>query len=369
MKRNISDLLDHCVPEDLELGGGSYYDPKRIKQLTMERAVGAAPRSRKKKVRLFRLLASVAAICALSISALAVGHMMGAGELFLSFFAGTEGTLSGGQMTAIDRVGMTFEGGVTCSGATITPVAALADRNVYYLRLRVEAPAGIVLPDLDEDTEGYYQLSGDKTGESIEYDFSAYDLYGYNQYLNWLPDEDPTDNKKEVVLILTKQPGNDLCFNDNIPKTLTIHGLWVQSPDKIYREIFSGEFTFDIGTHYESSIVSLDCQGMSWHSDLPEFTVHVNRLELSPLSLTAWYEIEGELNYDELSGMEFVMPGAGDVRVVLKDGTVLSWDDHSFGENNSDWDSVEYMLFAQPLDLEQVDYILLNGTQIPVRLS
>ena len=83
-------------------------------------------------------------------------------------------------------------------------MAALADRNVYYLRLRVEAPEGTVLPDLDEDTEGYYQLSGNKTGEFIEYDFSAYHMYGYNQYLNWLPDKDPTDNQKEVVLILTK---------------------------------------------------------------------------------------------------------------------------------------------------------------------
>ena len=109
MKRNISDLLDHCVPEELELGGGAYYDPRRIKQLTMERAVGAAPR--KKKVRPFRLLAVAAAVCALSVSALAVGHMMGAGDLFRTFFAGTEGTLSEGQITAIDRVGMTFEGG------------------------------------------------------------------------------------------------------------------------------------------------------------------------------------------------------------------------------------------------------------------
>ena len=108
---------------------------------------------------------------------------------------------------------------------------------------------------------------------------------------------------------------------------------------------------------------------MSWHSDLPEFTVHVSRLELSPLSLTAWYETEGEPNYDAFSDVEFVMPGAGDVRVVLKDGTVLSWDDDSFSEGNSDWDSVEYMVFAQPLDLEQVDYILLNGSKIPVRLS
>ena len=368
MKRNISDLLDHCVPEELELGGGAYYDPERIKRLTMERVVGAAPR--RKKVRLFRLLAVAASVCALSVSALAVGHMMGAGDLFLTFFAGTEGTLSEGQMAAIDQVGMTFEGGVTCNGATITPVAALADRNVYYLRLRVEAPEGTVLPDLDEDTDGYYQLAGDKSGEFIEYDFGAhYDIYGYNQYLNWLPDEDPADNKKEVVLILTKQSGTDLCFNDNISKTITIHGLWVQSPDKIYREIFSGEFTFDIGLHYESSIVSLDCEGVSWHSDLPEFTVHVNRLELSPLSLTAWYETEGEPNYDAFSDVEFQIPCAGDVRVVLRDGTVLSWDDDSFSDSNTDGDGVEYTLFAQPLDLEQVDHILLNGTRIPVQLS
>ena len=81
---------------------------------------------------------------------------------------------------------------------------------------------------------------------------------------------------------------------------------------------------------------------------------------------------EGEPNYDELVGVEFKIPCAGDVCVVLKDGTVLSrGDGHSFSDSNTDGDGVEYMLFAQPLDLEQVDYILilLNGSKIPVRLS
>ena len=58
----------------------------------------------------------------------------------------------------MDRIGQTFEGGVTSNGTTMTPVAALADRHAYYLRLRVEAPEGVVLPDLDEDVDGYYQL-------------------------------------------------------------------------------------------------------------------------------------------------------------------------------------------------------------------
>ena len=128
----------------------------------------------KTRVRPVRLLIAAAIAAALSVSALAATRLLG-GELFGDVFS-QGSSLSQGQIDAIDRLVQTFEGqdgsipaAVTDNGATITPIAALADENVYYLRLRVEAPEGTALPDLDMDRdEAVYQLFGPEGEDRLE---------------------------------------------------------------------------------------------------------------------------------------------------------------------------------------------------------
>ena len=77
----------------------------------------------RKHIRPLRFLAVAAIISTLTVSAFAVGHVLGAGALLQNFFAEKNGSLSDGQIQVIDQMGKTFENGVTSNGTTITPIA------------------------------------------------------------------------------------------------------------------------------------------------------------------------------------------------------------------------------------------------------
>lgn len=376
MKRNISDLLDQYPAGDMELGGNTPYSHTRIKEITMNQ-INTETKTSKRSFKPARLLIAAAVVAALSVSAFAADRIFGAGELFQDFFAREGGSLSQGQINTIDQLGhaageaaASLPAAVTQNGATITPLAVIADENIYYIRLRVEAPEGTALPDLDGDTQGYYQLEA-----SLETPECAYMEFGYNEVKTVLDDDDPTDNRKEFVLcFLTPEGETDLKFNDEVSKTLAISGLWIQSPDKEYTPIFTGDFVFDFGLSFQSQAIDLDAAGLTWHDELIDYTNTIQALSLSPLSLT--YRVDCSLPRNDSVG-----PFFGDIKIVLKDGTV-------FFSENQDYDAMRhyiqtrpvtlpitgepwgafrnYIPFDQPLDLSQVDYVQYGDSKIPV---
>lgn len=192
--------------------------------------------------------------------------------------------------------------------------------------------------------------------------------------MDWLPDSDPTDNIKEVVLRYTV--AGDEKFNDGVSKLLTIHGLWVQSPDKDYTQILSGEFTFDIGMYYESKIIALNCEGAAYYSQKGGFTNRLESMELSPLSLS--YRFQSTM----LDNIWYGPAVFGIIQIVLKDGTVfydesreaIPRSDISITEPEFDipvsddfvTDHEECIFFDTPLDLTQVDYVQYGEYKIPV---
>lgn len=374
MKRNISDLLDDYVDRSVTLNSAAPLSPARIKELTMNQITEYKQTSESTPTRRFRtparLLIAAAAVAVLSASALAAGYVFKAGELLQNLFSQDDAPLTPGQVEMLDQIGRTFEGGVTSNGTTITPVAALADENIYYLRLRIEAPEGVVLPDLDGDTDGYYQI-----GYTL--DLSAYDSEcGYGSFLEALPDSDPTDNVKELVMQFSKQTGTPLAYNDGVSKPLTIQSLWIQSPEKEYTQILSGEFTFDIGLYFESKEIALDCDGLSWTSGVWGFTNYPERIVLTPLGLA--YRFQTNVN-----NYNVVCPGLGDFKIVMKDGSVFLEEAESLTPRQMDprFDPAsdisdtpvntieEYVPFDTPLDLTQVDYVQYGDHKLPVALD
>lgn len=376
MKRKISDLLDG-YPADVDLNSPTPLSPSRIEELTMNIITNQSKHKRRVPLRALAVAAIAAILCG---SALAVGQTLGAGDWFRSFFTPEDGTLTDTQLGLMDEMGQAFEGpdgatpaAVTCNGATITPLAALADENVYYLRLRVEAPEGTVLPDLDGETEGYYQLSSLEQENRITLDCTegAYETSGWSLQLFWQPDDDPADNAKEVVLRFVRQDSTDLCFNDGVSKRLTIQGLWVQNSVKKYTPVFTGEFAFDIGLSYESRTVSPDCAGLTYeNSVLGGYTNTLTSLSLSPLSMTCSFSTT-LLENDTLS------PAPGPFEIVMKDGSVFysdraEWVDFEvyFGDPEVRWGSLPYpdkestFIFDELLDLDQVDYIRYGENRI-----
>ena len=385
MKKRITDLLDGYADGRVELSGDTPLSSARIKELTMSKIV---PNKKKMTRWPVRLLAAAAIVAALTASAFAVVHIAGAGELMQNFFKRDDAPpLTTGQIGALDRVGKTFGEGVTDNGATITPIAAVADKYCYYLRLRIEAPEGAVLPDLDPNTDGAYQLDGtnwpeekmtftSETGEEIK---------GHGRMIECLPDDDPTDNVKDLVVryeALGPEKEGYAVFNDGSLRILTIHGLWIQSPDKIYTPVFTGEFVLDVGGCFDERVLTVDCGGADYRDRTGYgYTMWMDQVVLSPLSITVNYRD----NVNQ-AGSEFIGAGIEGLQIVMKDGAVAAdyvpwW---KYGNEDGDypmpdeWDPAamlsdgpvrtleSYDLFDQPLDLDQVDYIKFGEHIIPV---
>ncbi len=372
MTERFSDLWEGVDTPELTGEEATPLDRERVRNLVRARI--APKKARRRPLR--RLLLAAGTAAALALGAGAAAGYFTPSQVFAPYFGEETAPLTDGQRDALDTVGRTFPDGVTSNGATLTPLAALADENCYYLRLRVEAPVGTVLPDLDGETEGYYQLFGMGKGEALELDLSAYEDYGWDLSLDWLPDDDPTDNVKEVVLRYVKQPDTALDFHDGISKPLTIHGLWVQSPDKEYTPVFTGEFTFDIGLYFESQVVEVDTLGATFTNSTYGFTNRLEELTLSPLSLSCRWSTNLEEN-------GIIGAALGDLRIVLKDGTVF-WPkettvrnpdkrDSRFDESSvkdtfvHTYDTSE--VFDAPLDLSQVDYIQYGDTKLTLPQS
>lgn len=382
MKRNISDLLDRYPAEDVELGGNNPYSPTRIKEITMKN-IHTETKSRKRGFKPARLLVAAAVAAAFTVSALAAGRLLG-GELFGDVFSRGNDSLTPGQMETIDRLVQTFEGqdgaapaAVTDNGASITPLAALADGNIYYLRLRVEAPEGTALPDLDWERDGAcYQLFGPEAADrlTLEPAQGAYpaDAFGYQLDFRPLPDSEPNDNVKEFVVQFTNLSDDGITLNDGVSKQLTIHGLWTQDSDKVYTPIFTGEFAFDIGLNFQSQLLDLAVDGLTWSTRAEDefrgvaydVTNTVKQMSLSPLSLS--YRYTTTLPKDN----NWIGAGLGPVEIVLKDGTAIPCIhgcDTDVGDSQTGTRELEgFVVFDQPLDLSQVDYVQYGENKIPV---
>ncbi len=395
MKRNISDLLDGYLAEDMELGGVPPYCPSRIKEITMNHIMNTEHNDQPKTKaragrRPMRLLIAAAVIAAFSVSALAAGRILGGGELFGNVFSQEKDALSQGQLDAIGQLVQSFEAqdgsipaAVTDNGATITPIAALADENIYYLRLRVEAPEGTVLPDLDwERDEACYQLFGDEAANdlTLEPAQGAYPEYAFGYQLDFrpLPDSDPNDNIKEFVVQFANLSENGITLNDGVSKVLTIYGLWIQDPGKNYTPIFTGTFTFDIGLNFQSQTAALPVEGLTWHHDLLDYTNTLQAMTLSPLSLS--YQVDSTMPENDRVGAQL-----GTLEIVLKDGSVFYAESTEYDEQLARYierGEIElpltgeptgvfenYIVFEQPLDLTQVDYIRYGEAKIPVTVE
>lgn len=382
MKRNISDLLDRYPAEDVELGGNTPYSPTRIKEITMKK-IHTETKSGKKGFRPARLLAAAAVAAAFTVSALAAGRLLG-GELFGDVFSRGDGSLTPGQMETIDRLVQTFEGqdgaapaAVTDNGASITPLAALADENVYYLRLRVEAPEGTALPDLDWERDGAcYQLFGPEAADhlTLEPAEGAYpaDTFGYQLDFRPLPDSEPNDNVKEFVAQFTNLSDDGIALNDGVSKVLTVRGLWTQDSDKGYTPIFTGTFAFDIGLNFQSQLLELEAGGLTWSTRAEDelrgvaydVTNTVAQMSLSPLSLS--YRYTTTLPADN----NWIDAGLGPVEIVLTDGTeipCIHGHDTDVGNSQTGARELEgFVVFDQPLDLSQVDHLQYGDNKIPV---
>ena len=346
MKRNISDLMDHIQDVDIPVSCQTPLSSQRIKELTMRKI-----KNNKGRRLTFRVMLVAAILVVLGVSVVAADQIWGVSGVFLGHYADD---LEQEDIEAIDTLGASFPGGITSNGATITPISVLGDDDYFHMHIRVEAPEGVVLPD-----GIIYQISGMEIGTQMTLDTprSLYKDLSSNAVLVVLPDEDPTDNVKEFVLKwFTIDDQVDLKFNDGVSKILTIHGLYEQIENGVYREIFSGDFIFDIGRYQLVEIAKPNVTGLS--ADYNAYTVTLQTMTVTPLSIHYTYSADKPCDPAD--------PPRGEFVIVLNDGTQIETDKGLIGSSDDKqvWESWAH--FYDPIELKDIDYILFGEHKIEV---
>lgn len=409
MKRRISDLLEGIREDTVELNTQTPLSSNRIKELTMSK-INSEKKTHNTKRIAFRILVAAAAISLLTVTAFAAENVFGAGDWFRDILGNRleedrktvqqEGlditlpeTVSQEQIDVVNELGQVFEEtSIESEGTTMTLTAAYADANVIHLYFQAEAPEGTVLPD--GILYQFYNYNAEDWNILELPQGAPYELSGYNVDVEALPDADPTDNRKDFHVTIYTQSGMEMQFNDGVSKLYHITGIYEQVVDMNgdedgYVRLAPGSFTFDIGIANEAKVVELDVDGLTygghrtrtWTHDSPckefckenltgqtdpdtglpihaeswDYTVTPKRLAISPLS--ADWACDYTCSDDRASfGLSF--------RVVMKDGSSPLLVDGGGSYNDEKCMSSGTNYFSTPIDLSQVDYILIGDPEI-----
>lgn len=409
MKRRISDLLEGIREDTVELNTQTPLSSNRIKELTMSK-INSEKKTHNTKRIAFRILVAAAAISLLTVTAFAAENVFGAGDWFRDILGNRleedrktvqqEGlditlpeTVCQEQIDVVNELGQVFEEtSIESEGTTMTLTAAYADANVIHLYFQAEAPEGTVLPD--GILYQFYDYNAEDWNILELPQGAPYELSGYNVDVEALPDADPTDNRKDFHVTIYTQSGMEMQFNDGVSKLYHITGIYEQVVDMNgdedgYVRLAPGSFTFDIGIANEAKVVELDVDGLTygghrtrtWTHDSPckefckenltgqtdpdtglpihaeswDYTVTPKRLAISPLS--ADWACDYTCSDDRASfGLSF--------RVVMKDGSSPLLVDGGGTYNDEKCMSSGTNYFSTPIDLDQVDYILIGDPEI-----
>lgn len=368
MKRNLSDMLDEVLADDIELNEKTPLSVRRIRERTMSE-IG------EKKTHTIRWLPRVAAIAAvimlMTVSVFAADQVFNGGEFFGGFF-GKE--FSEKQISLFDDIGHEFDQTVTDGGATVTLLWGIADEDCMYLHIQVTAPEGIVLPDLADNQA--YSL----TDKNLQYQAFVHYLPAYVQTNDWsksyayptvtpLPDDDPTDNFKEFVVRLWKDSDNkDYIFNGPWPKRFTFEGLFIHAlRDVGCEKLFVGDFEFDISINNENrelQTITVDAGGVSYYNEEYDFTTTVNSVTITPLRIMV------DCDRTE-SNNKYIFPKGGPIQIVMKDGTTVDAMDayydaaaHFYPHPDSVVDIETESRFDIPIVVDDIDYLIIGENHI-----
>ena len=423
MKRRISDMLDHYRDDTVTMEHTAPLSSERIRELTISKI---NQKDKKGKRSGFRILVAAAIIAALSMTAFAAEEIIGAGDWFQDILnaqlekerikaqleeneekvASLREAVSAGQLEVVNDLGRVFnEQTQTSQGTTVTMHAAYGDAHILHLYFTVEAPEGTVLPDdifyTFHDGNEEYTDKEDRYLPLTPDEDAPYKTISQQVDIEALPDEDPNDNKKDFHVLINGQAGDDCSFNDGYSKFFNIRGIWQQIPNVNMDEdgfelLAPGEFSFDVGLPGETAMLELKeaegfvyggaktrtwthdspchalCEenltgetdpetGLPIHSESWVYEVTVKKLSISPMSVE--WEVEYTCDNDQMDfGLDF--------QVVMKDGTSPMVGSGGSMSNAPSWltggvgKTSGLTYFSVPIDLEEVDYILIGDEEL-----
>lgn len=344
----ISELLDSYYDDTVEIRGAMEVDLEEVRQRTRQQVKAAGLKRRRPARRMFGLLlAATLAVCAVAGGAVATVNHVRAADVLGSLIQREE-PLTEEEKQRLEDISATADAedgegvlpSVTSNGTTMTPLAVIYDGHQLYLQLKIEAPEEIVFEDLGE---GYCYHLTSTDPETGGYGFFPDSEAGWGGGTRSAQCSETEPN----VLILTL---NYTFWDGEGPSVMHIDGLALEHPDKEYTQILTGSWAFELGgvdqveaITYATNKLSYDCYLPPVESYTDVFqdwlggTITVtfdSNVEVTPLGVYAQWHYNENL----LEGYSFVH----EVRyeVYYKDGT----------------------LATVPYDLDQVDYVLVDGT-------
>lgn len=353
MKKKIPELLDFddeiVVTDEIR----NLFDPEEIKEMTMNKIHQNEPQASRVRKPAMVILAAAAA-AALTMTAFAAYQFLIADQ-----FGGYFGELTNDQAEVMEQIGTGEMPACTANGTTLTPLTAIGDESQCYMKFRLEAPEGTEWPETEEEwkalhifaptAEDWYSIA-DENGEDIPV---------YSE-IEWI-DAAPGDQTVEFIVRFSSDMDSPAHFNDGKSKILTIPGIWREEPDKEYTKLLEGPWSFDIGFYGAAAEVSLDVDGLpvtctvdGVEQEEEGVSITLRAMRISPLALT--------YTCDFTSPDPNMVPGPGDIQIVMKDGSTVE----TLGGQGSFSDSyfAEQSIIQAPVDLEKVDYIQFGNQQI-----
>lgn len=345
MNLRISDLLNDWADDTVELPFPSDVSPDHIRTQTLARAQTPPKPQPKPKRRRVSLLLCAALAAALCVSAAAY-QLLGPGELLDSFFTLESAPLNATQKETLDEIGATQLPPSVSNGVTLTPLAAAMDERTLYLRLRVEAPEGTVLPDMQEredyaflDFDILYTDTGKRGGTAM-------------QKARWLADDVPGDNVAEFVFILYGDIDTNLLDGESY--TVYVRNLLFNPGDDEDYVLLEGEWSFPLSFFSQSQEVTVDTAGATRWDEETQCTLQLDELRITPLSAVF------RISYPDGGAPQFP-PEAG-IEVVLTDGTVLTVL-YGMGTSGAQGCNGSYA-FDTPVPLEDIAYIRFGNYKL-----
>lgn len=360
MKQRISDLLNDISVEDVRIREKTPLSERRICWRTMDKIA-------QKKKRIIRWLPRVAMIAAvimvMTVTVFAADVVWNDGAL-LSVFFGKEPSTD--EMQLMDDIGCNIGDSVTENGATVTAIQAVADNDTVWIHLRVEAPEGVILPDIPDDDTYFYYLAGrnltDVKLQHRESEKGKWQTTSTTHSVKPIPDHNPEDNTKEFIVIFYSIHGGS--FNRGGELRLIMPGLYIHKGKSSEQQtLFTGRFVFDIAIDaekMEQRNLVVDAGNVSFYNEEYDYTTTVEKITISPL------HVDISCTYTE-PNCKYIFPYGGPLDIVMKDGTVIhALDAYSDAreQNVADPDDVtgaRLTCLDAPIVVENIDYIVLGG--------
>ncbi len=224
----------------------------------------------------------LAAVLALgSITALAAGYFQWNQKLAEIFGADKV------QQNNLIEKGVTeqAESSVTDNGLTISLVQTLQDMDYFYALLEVTAPEDIKLTDTNLFEEWQFDIFGQK-------DYSYSTGHGFMDVIQ----EPEITNKRYYEIWIKKS----IDFNE---KNFTLHfkNLQADAGKLDMYTILKGDWTLTWKMSYKDSTESFD---MNKKYNLSGYDVLVKRVEISPLSMTVYFDGEDIKSMEKAEGVD-----------------------------------------------------------------